>query len=260
MSRRGELAAADVPKRPAAYPPPGLVAGEKARILREAFGALAPGGAEARLRWLVNFSQRDLSAMSDQEWMLERLRMMFIAVDWEWARRDIFGPEKRALGDVDTKQRRVLKVIQMRLRECFDALVRNKPHRVDVPRHAGHWSITRRPPLGSCSERRCPYLKPCPVHSPGRRRGRRTVDNTTTARANFVGWWWLRMVLLSVRLLDEVGAWKLMACPFKKPGDAAPCGRLFLALRRQCYCSIEHSKAAAWHAWLASRGGSRAKS
>jgi hypothetical protein len=50
---------------------------------------------------------------------------------------------------------------------------------------------------------------------------------------------------------------RLIACPFI--GKDGPCSKIFLATRRQRYCSEEHSKKAAWLEWLKRQGGSRAK-
>lgn len=69
----------------------------------------------------------------------------------------------------------------------------------------------------------------------------------------------IALVLHAADMLDVVGADRLMACPF--PGDqkSGPCPKIFLATRRQRYCSEEHSKKAAWLAWLQRQGGTRAK-
>jgi hypothetical protein len=69
----------------------------------------------------------------------------------------------------------------------------------------------------------------------------------------------IALVLHAADMLDLVGADRLMACPF--PGDqkSGPCPKIFLATRRQRYCSEEHSKKAAWLAWLQRQGGTRAK-
>lgn len=258
---------------------------ENASTLREALQALAPGDAEAKLRWLLDFSQRDLSALSAREWVLERLRIMWIGWRDPWEDRQFFTPQAKTFVSVDAEGRRVLqRRIQHNLRECFESLVRNEPLYVLVPAGRGirpgdpvllrttpparlghgHWTIMRTPPpRRACPETSCPYLKPCPVH---RSVGRpvdlsTTADKRVSASASFLGYWWLELVLLSVRLLEEVGAWKLMACPFQKSREAPPCARLFLARRRQQYCSIEHTRAAAFQRWLSKpeRGGTRAK-
>jgi hypothetical protein len=50
-------------------------------------------------------------------------------------------------------------------------------------------------------------------------------------------------------LLRRVGLARLMACPFRPNPDGPPCGQLFLARRRQLFCSVEHSKAHALRVW-----------
>src|SRR5687768_4948642 len=110
-----------------------------AAAIPEALQALEPGDAEARVRWLVNFSQQELATLSDYDFVSEQVRMTFIGFEEPWDRRMAFTPEPPR---ADKKQRRVLRRIQRRVRSCFDALVRNEPLYVDVPR-TGHWTIQR---------------------------------------------------------------------------------------------------------------------
>ena len=69
----------------------------------------------------------------------------------------------------------------------------------------------------------------------------------------------LALVLAAADLLDLVGAERLLRCPFGPAEHAEPCRKVFLATRRQRYCSKDHSQRAAWMAWLERQGGSRAK-
>jgi len=69
----------------------------------------------------------------------------------------------------------------------------------------------------------------------------------------------LALVLAAADLLDLVGAERLLRCPFGPAEHAEPCRKVFLATRRQRYCSQDHSRRAAWMAWLERQGGSRAK-
>ena len=108
-----------------------------------------------------------------------------------------------------------------RASRLFRSLVEEGRHEVHLPRRgAGHWVISRR---------------------------------GVEAEAHFLGYVWLQIVLLAVRLLDQVGAQRLKACP------TAGCGHIFLARRRQKYCSTKHAQSAAWSAYIRSIGGTRAK-
>ncbi len=65
------------------------------------------------------------------------------------------------------------------------------------------------------------------------------------------------LVVHAADILDVLRAERLIACPFI--GKDGQCPKIFLATRRQRYCSEEHSKKAAWIEWLKRQGGSRAK-
>jgi hypothetical protein len=65
------------------------------------------------------------------------------------------------------------------------------------------------------------------------------------------------LVLPAADMLDFLKAERLIAGPFI--GKDGPCPKIFLAERRQCYSSEEHSKKTAWLEWLKRQGGSRSK-
>jgi hypothetical protein len=58
-------------------------------------------------------------------------------------------------------------------------------------------------------------------------------------------------------LLGRVGPGKLMACPFQRRDDSKPCGKVFIARRRQKFCGREHAAAAAFQRYLQEHGGIR---
>ena len=210
---------------PSAAPPS---APERPALTRAAIEALAPGDAEARLRWMLELSARDLSRIGEDEWTRLQCQLVFIVTRMDWAGRPMDGAGRPGFlppGDafpVSTKNRRgFTRILQPQLRALFRALVEEGRHEVHLPRHgAGHWVISRR---------------------------------GVAAEAHFLGYTWLQIILLAVRLLDQVGAQRLRACP------TSGCGRIFLASRRQKYCTIEHAQGAAWSAYIARQGGTRAK-
>jgi len=60
------------------------------------------------------------------------------------------------------------------------------------------------------------------------------------------GWKHLPTVVIS-KLVDDlnaIGADRLRACPLERDGKR--CGAIFLASRRQTYCSVPHAQTAAW--------------
>jgi len=194
-------------------------------LSRAALDALAPGDAEARLRWMLELSVRDLSRLTDDQWSVLQYQLGFIVSRWPWGGRDHF-----VLTDADpvsARQRRSFRRLLLpQLRALFRALVEEGRHEVHLPRRgAGHWVISRRP----------------------------SADGRVEAEAHFLGYVWLQLVLLAVRLLDQVGAHRLRPCPTRG------CGRIFLASRRQKYCSTAHARDAAWNAYIARQGGTRAK-
>src|SRR6266542_3697260 len=94
----------------------------RAAVLHDALNVLEPDGdAEARLRWLVSFAQRDLQAMSSAEWVHEHLRLLFVGHEEEWSARDSFTYEH--MGEpIKPHERRDVRAIQGRLLACFGAL------------------------------------------------------------------------------------------------------------------------------------------
>jgi len=55
--------------------------------------------------------------------------------------------------------------------------------------------------------------------------------------------------------LNEIGADRLRACPLKVDGHL--CGKIFLATRRQTYCSPPHAQKAAWQSYAPIRNDRR---
>ncbi|MGH8697540.1 MAG: hypothetical protein ACREVS_13745 [Burkholderiales bacterium] len=202
-------------------------------VVREALRSLAPGDAESRLRWLLDLSERDLTGLTDDDWSHLQVQMLFILMRWEWDRRDSFAGFVGTLAVSDQQKRGFRRLLQPQLSALFRALANEDRHEVHLPRRgAGHWVISRR----------------------------KTATGRIEAEAHFLGYVWLQLVLLAVRLLDEVGAPRLKTCPFRKNPDTPQCGRLFIATRRQKFCSTKESRAVAFQKWLDTHhGGTRAK-
>jgi hypothetical protein len=57
---------------------------------------------------------------------------------------------------------------------------------------------------------------------------------------------------LTLAIVDDVmavGVERLKACPYRAAPGEPPCGRIFLAQKRQTWCSPEHRIQAAYRAW-----------
>jgi hypothetical protein len=59
------------------------------------------------------------------------------------------------------------------------------------------------------------------------------------------------VVFAFVNDLNAIEADRLRACPFKT--GETPCGVIFLAARRQLFCSPRHAQAAAWQRYQPKR-------
>jgi hypothetical protein len=67
------------------------------------------------------------------------------------------------------------------------------------------------------------------------------------------------LVQRAATLLQQVGVDRLMACPWTPERGGHPCGVLFLARSRKLFCRVEHSRAAAYRAWVDAKKGNRPK-
>jgi hypothetical protein len=175
-----------------------------------------PKGTEARVCWLLAFSRIPLAQVSRPGW-----RTMW---DGLWLTQS--GQPVRVGPPADS--RRVIAETQEALRDCVEALARGRTATFMAP--SLQWVF--RPP-----RRRSP--------------GARTSEKIARWSELNLNWRALpvAVVFRFIDLLDEVGADRLRACPL--PITGRECGELFLARRRQVYCSSAHARRAAWEAYLA---------
>jgi hypothetical protein len=151
------------------------------------------------------------------------------------------SPEDQALlADVDNvsiaistatatqQDRREILLAQRVLQGLFEALVRGALHRV---------------PLGRVDV----WFSPAHVEGP-------TDSRSMVPR--FAGSLVARMTLATLDYVKAVGPGRIRRCPYAADASATPCGRLFLAVRRQRYCSLGHTQRAMYLRWR-SRGSPR---
>jgi hypothetical protein len=186
-------------------------------LMRKACQTFAPfdGDAEARLRWLVDFSQQDLKQLSEDELLEHETLLAFVALENDWSR-----PSAPAPGASTVEARRLRRSLgrhQSKLRDYFRTLERNEGFYLPMqPRTV--W-LFQRQALANGKEWK---LFDGPVR-----------QETTVPQ----------LVLLAHRLLGAVGPGKLKACPLVRHDGDAPCGRLFLAQRSSKeFCSHEHAQ------------------
>ena len=79
---------------------------------------------------------------------------------------------------------------------------------------------------------------------PGARRGGRVTMTTDHTSPGGIPVTPEAIVVAFVNDLNAVEADRLRACPLKTNGTT--CGAIFLAARRQIYCTARHAQAAAW--------------
>ena len=178
--------------------------------------AIAPRGPgrtpEARVEWALKFRLLDLTKLSERA----RHRAWAMLVAWERGR-PAEGPRPA--------QDKVLEA-QQALREVIEALANGLPDVVYMPEIT--WSIW-----------------PARRRRPGARRGGRVTVTTDHTRPGGLPVTPEAVVLAFVNDLNAVEADRLKACPLKT-GEETTCGAIFLAARRQIYCTARHAQAAAW--------------
>jgi hypothetical protein len=121
---------------------------------------------------------------------------------------------------------------QQALRECIEALANGEPDMLYMDGETKYalWPALRRRP-GT------------------RRSGNVTI---TTDYASPAGRPVTKAVVFAfVNDLNAIEADRLRACPLKT--DETPCGAIFLAARRQIFCSPRHAQAAAWQRYQPKR-------
>jgi hypothetical protein len=114
---------------------------------------------------------------------------------------------------------------QQALRQCIEALAHGEGDVVYMPEAT--WAIF-----------------PAQRRRPGARRGGRVTITTDSAKPSGHPVIPAAVVLAFVNDLNAIEADRLRACPLKT--DETPCGVIFLAARRQVFCSPRHAQAAAW--------------
>jgi len=119
-----------------------------------------------------------------------------------------------------------------RLRHCVEELAGGRPCGVYVPE--GGWML----------------------HPPARRRAGARASAPIVRRwdAPRQGWKHLPAVVI-FRLVDDlnaIGADRLRGCALEAEGGQR-CGVIFLASRRQLFCSVQHAQAAAWQRYQPKR-------
>lgn len=117
------------------------------------------------------------------------------------------------------------------LRECLAALANGRPYRLWVPGMT--WTL--RPP----ARRRVGTRHSAPI-------ARESAESSVMRQAMPA-----MVALAVVEELNRIGADRLRACPLER--DGRQCGVLFLATRRQRYCTPRHAQAAAWDAYSVKR-------
>jgi hypothetical protein len=171
---------------------------------------------EARVRWLLAFARVDVARLSET-----KRRAAWDGVFAVQSRQPVRVPPR-----VDT-----LATTQDTLREALVALATGSPYNLWVPGMT--WTL--RPPT------------PRPA---GRRRSdpivRESVEAKITRDAMPA-----MVVQALVDDLNAIGADRLRACPLET--DSTRCGVMFLATRRQRYCSRRHAQAAAWQTYSIKR-------
>jgi hypothetical protein len=121
---------------------------------------------------------------------------------------------------------------QEALRAAIDALANGRPCQLWVPGMT--WTLT--PPA---ARRRRPTRQSAPIT-------RESIESRVIRPAMPA-----MIVLAFVDDLNRIGADRLRACPLE--GDGQRCGVVFLATRRQRYCTPRHTQAAAWQTYAVKR-------
>ena len=168
---------------------------------------------EARVRWLLAFAGRDLARLSaparQQAW------------DGVFALQS--GQPVRV-----SLHRETLEETHAALRACIESLANGRPHNLFVP--GMFWTL--RPP----ARRPTGARRSGPIQ-------RESVE-ATIMRDQMPP----AVVFAFVDDLNMISPDRLQACPYT-PDEGPRCGRIFLARRRQRYCSRAHAQAVAWRTY-----------
>jgi hypothetical protein len=172
---------------------------------------------EARVKWALRFVGLDVARLSEQD----RRRA--------WA--TLFAWQGGLPGQGPPPEDDGVPQAQQDLRECIEHLATGLPYMVWTPETG--WA-----------------LFPPPRRRPGGRRSgliTRMADRQQAGRRVIP----TAVVFALVDDLNALGADRLRACGLVKDGQ--PCGVIFLASRRQLFCSAQHAQAAAWQRYQPKR-------
>jgi len=186
--------------------------------------AIALGGlgrtAEARVKWALKFRSLDLNGLSERD----RHRAWAMLRSWQ-------GGEPTQ--ETRPQQDGVLEA-QQALRECVEALANGEPDMIYVQEREAKWVV-----------------RPALRRRPGSRRSGRVTITLLVGQRTSHPVSPSAVVFAFVNDLNAIEADRLRACPLKT--DETPCGMIFLAARRQLFCSPRHAQAAAWQRYQPKR-------
>lgn len=176
---------------------------------------------ESRVKWALRFIRRDVARLSAEE----RDRIWRAVLAWEGR------PPLRGFSRPTSDR---LPAMQRALREAIEAFANGLPDQVVVP----ETTMTLFPP---------------PRRAPGRRHSERIQREIGGQRMYAAPVTPALVVLAMVDDLNAIGADRLRACQLET--DGRQCGAIFLAKRRQTFCSDKHAQAAAWQRYAPVRKG-----
>jgi hypothetical protein len=176
---------------------------------------------EARVRWALQFRSLALGRLAERD----RHRAWALLRSWQGG-----NPAQ----EVRPAQDGVLEV-QLALRECIEALANGLPDLLYVPQDPEiKWVV-----------------RPAPRRRPGARRSGHAAITVLVRKRRPHPVSPAAVVFAFVNDLNAIEADRLRACPLKT--DETPCGVIFLAARRQIFCSSQHAQAAAWQRYQPKR-------
>ena len=180
------------------------------------------GYPDGRLRWLMAVGAENPNEWSDERWAMRRSQVRYLAERNSLVSGGGTGP-LRLVNPSQNDREEILHAIE-EVRRCLLDLASQRLHEARFPSGGFVFAVTE---LGL--DRR--FIGPLPA----------------------------ALVQAAIDLVAAAGPLRLRFCPHRPEGSETPCARLFLAERRQKFCSLEHSRAAAWAAYIQRRGGTRAK-
>jgi hypothetical protein len=182
------------------------------------------GYPDGRLRWLTKVIAENPGEWSDDQWAVRRSQLHYLA---EGSGASVSGvgaasPLTWVIPSAEHRQEIVDALEE--IRRCLLNLASQRLHESTVPTGAFVFCITE-----------------------------------TGIDRRFLGPLYAALVHAGVDLLAAAGPLRLRFCPYVPEGASTPCARVFLAKRRQKFCTTSHARAAAWSAYIKRLGGTRAK-